>query len=190
MYIDALTDSVSSLEELLTNLLEWTRYEAKRIEYNPLKFDVKALCFDEIVPLYNTIVKKKNIIVKEGEASDSDNCYVFSDIKMVSTILRNLVSNALKFSHENAEVVLCFIDEGDCIRIVVKDNGVGIPEEKKKLLLSGKTFTTSGTNGEEGNGIGLEIVNKMLSICESKLHIESAPGKGSEFSFKLKKENG
>ncbi len=189
MYIDALTDSVSSLEELLTNLLEWTRYEAKKIEYNPLKFDVKALCFDEIVPLYNTMLKKKNIIVKEDEASDSDNCYVFSDIKMVSTIFRNLISNALKFSYENTEVSLCFVDEVDSIRIVVKDNGVGISEEKKKLLLSGKTFTTSGTNGEDGNGIGLEIVNKMLSICESKLHIESTPGKGSEFSFKLKKGN-
>ena len=189
MYIDALTDSVSSLEELLTNLLEWTRYEAKRIEYNPLKFDVKALCFDEIVPLYNTMLKKKNIIVKEVEVSNSDNCYVFSDIKMVSTILRNLISNALKFSYENTEVSLYFMDEDDSIRIVVKDNGVGISEEKKKLLLSGKTFTTYGTNGEDGNGIGLEIVNKMLSICESKLHIESTPGKGSEFSFKLKKGN-
>lgn len=189
MYIEALTDSVSSLEELLTNLLEWTRYEAKRIEYNPLKFDVKALCFDEIVPLYNTIIKKKNIIIKESDMSNTDNCYVYSDLKMVSTILRNLISNALKFSHENAEVTLCFIDEDDSVRIVVKDNGVGISEEKKKLLLSGNTFTTSGTNGEEGNGIGLEIVNKMLCICESKLHIESVPGKGSEFSFKLKKGN-
>ena len=186
MYIAALTDSVNSLEELLINMLEWTKFEMKRMEYKPINFDIRDICFNEVVPLFNTIAQKKQITIRECDVK-LDSYIVYSDIRMISAVLRNLVSNALKFSSDGKEVVICFNDLGDKIKVVVKDYGVGLPEDKVKLLLSGKSFTTLGTKGEQGSGIGMDLINKMLHQCNSELNIKSVVGEGSEFSFELKK---
>ena len=188
MYIAALTDSVNSLEELLVNMLEWTKFEMKRMEYKPINFDIRDICFNEVVPLFNTIAQKKQITIRECDVK-LDSYIVYSDLRMISAVLRNLISNALKFSSEGKEVVICFVDLGDKIKIVVKDYGVGLPEDKVKLLLSGKSFTTLGTKGEQGSGIGMDLINKMLHQCNSELNITSVLGEGSEFSFVLKKIN-
>lgn len=188
MYIAALTDSVNSLEELLVNMLEWTKFEMKRMEYKPINFDIRDICFNEVVPLFNTIAQKKQITIRECDVK-LDSYIVYSDLRMISAVLRNLISNALKFSSDGKEVVICFVDLGDKIKIVVKDCGVGIPEDKVKLLLSGKSFTTLGTKGEQGSGIGMDLINKMLHQCNSELNITSVLGEGSEFSFVLKKIN-
>lgn len=186
MYIAALTDSVNSLEELLVNMLEWTKFEMKRMEYKPINFDIRDICFNEVVPLFNTIAQKKQITIRECDVK-LDSYIVYSDLRMISAVLRNLISNALKFSSEGKEVVICFVDLGDKIKIVVKDYGVGLSEDKVKLLLSGKSFTTLGTKGEQGSGIGMDLINKMLHQCNSELNITSVLGEGSEFSFVLKK---
>jgi len=188
MYIAALTDSVNSLEELLVNMLEWTKFEMKRMDYKPINFDIRDICFNEVVPLFSTIAQKKQITIRECDVK-LDSYIVYSDIRMISAVLRNLVSNALKFSSDGKEVVICFNDLGDKIKVVVKDYGVGLPEDKVKLLLSGKSFTTLGTNGEQGSGIGMDLINKMLHQCNSELNIKSVVGEGSEFSFELKKIN-
>ena len=188
MYIAALTDSVNSLEELLVNMLEWTKFEMKRMEYKPINFDIRDICFNEVVPLFNTIAQKKQITIRECDVK-LDSYIVYSDLRMISAVLRNLISNALKFSSEGKEVVICFNDLGNKIKVVVKDYGVGIPEDKVKLLLSGKSFTTLGTKGEQGSGIGMDLINKMLHQCNSVLNIKSVVGEGSEFSFELKKIN-
>lgn len=185
MYIAALTDSVNSLEELLVNMLEWTKFEMKRMEYKPINFDIRDICFNEVVPLFNTIAQKKQITIRECDVK-LDSYIVYSDLRMISAVLRNLISNALKFSSEGKEVVICFVDLGDKIKVVVKDCGVGLSEDKVKLLLSGKSFTTLGTKGEQGSGIGMDLVNKMLHQCNSELNITSVLGEGSEFSFELK----
>ena len=186
MYIAALTDSVNSLEELLVNMLEWTKFEMKRMEYKPINFDIRDICFNEVVPLFNTIAQKKQITIRECDVK-LDSYIVYSDLRMISAVLRNLISNALKFSSDGKEVVICFVDLDDKIKVVVKDYGVGIPEDKVKLLLSGKSFTTLGTKGEQGSGIGMDLINKMLHQCNSELNITSVLGEGSEFSFVLKK---
>ncbi len=188
MYIAALTDSVNSLEELLVNMLEWTKFEMKRMEYKPINFDIRDICFNEVVPLFNTIAQKKQITIRECDVK-LDSYIVYSDLRMISAVLRNLISNALKFSSDGKEVVICFVDLGDKIKIVVKDCGVGLSEDKVKLLLSGKSFTTLGTKGEQGSGIGMDLINKMLHQCNSELNITSVLGEGSEFSFVLKKIN-
>lgn len=188
MYIAALTDSVNSLEELLVNMLEWTKFEMKRMEYKPINFDIRDICFNEVVPLFNTIAQKKQITIRECDVK-LDSYIVYSDLRMISAVLRNLISNALKFSSDGKEVVICFVDLDDKIKVVVKDYGVGIPEDKVKLLLSGKSFTTLGTKGEQGSGIGMDLINKMLHQCNSELNIKSVVGEGSEFYFVLKKIN-
>ena len=188
MYIAALTDSVNSLEELLVNMLEWTKFEMKRMEQKPINFDIRDICFNEVVTLFNTIAQKKQITIRECDVK-LDSYIVYSDIRMISAVLRNLISNALKFSSDGKEVVICFVDLDDKIKVVVKDCGVGISEDKVKLLLSGKSFTTLGTKGEQGSGIGMDLINKMLHQCNSELNITSVLGEGSEFSFVLKKIN-
>lgn len=186
-YVDALTDSIDSLEDLLVNLLEWTKVQMNKKQYNPVNFDVKDVCFRDVVPLFKGIAKKKNITIRECDIR-LDDYVVHSDLKMISAVLRNLISNALKFSHIGGEVVICFSDCGDSIKIAIKDKGVGIADEKINRLLSGDFLSTMGTSGEEGTGLGIDIVNKMLYLCNSKLNIESAVGGGSEFSFELRKK--
>lgn len=186
MYIESLTESVNSLEELLVNLLEWTKYEMNKIEYKPIAFDVRELCFEEVVPLFRSAAHKKRIVIRECDVK-LNGYEVFSDVRMISTVLRNVISNALKFTQEGKEIILCFKDEGDSIRVIVKDSGVGISEERLKILLSGKSLTTLGTNGEVGSGLGLDLIVKMLELCGSKLNVKSESGIGSEFSFELKK---
>lgn len=187
IHIAALSESVTSLEELLINMLEWTKFEAHKVEYIPMKFDVRELCFKEILPLYKSIANKKKITIKECDEK-LDNYQVYSDNRRVSTVLRNLISNAIKFSHEGNVIEIVFIDLGDKMRIVVKDNGIGMSEDKIHSLLSGSTFSILGTNKEEGSGLGIDIVNKNLLICESELNIISSVGSGSEFSFEIGKQ--
>lgn len=186
-YIDALTDSVDSLEDLLVNLLEWTKFEMNKTQYNPVNFDVRDVCFRDVVPLFKGIARKKKIEIRECDIK-IDNYVVHSDLKMISAVLRNLISNALKFSYIGGEIVICFKDCGDKIKVIVKDKGIGIANEKINNLLSGDFMSTIGTSGEEGTGLGIDIVNKMLHLCDSKLNIESVVGGGSEFSFELTKK--
>ena len=113
---------------------------------------------------------------------------VYGDEQMMRTVLQNLVSNAIKFTQPFGNVYLDTQEDGSEVRVSVKDDGVGIrPEDQEKLFRIDKSFTTKGTSGEAGTGLGLTLCKEFVEMHGSNLQVRSEPGLGTTFWFHLKK---
>ncbi len=115
-----------------------------------------------------------------------DELKVFADYNMLNTIIRNFVSNSLKFTEKGGSISIQIKNEKDRIYISVKDTGVGMNEESKsKLFRIDEFHSTSGTSGESGTGLGLIICREFAIKHEGEIKVESEVGKGSTFTFDL-----
>jgi two-component system sensor histidine kinase/response regulator len=111
---------------------------------------------------------------------------VFADPNMILTILRNLTSNAIKFSPENGNISISSQEGEGKVKVKVKDDGVGISEkDQERLFTFGEFHSTSGTGGEQGTGLGLLICQEFVKKNGGNLAVESEKGKGSIFYFDL-----
>ena len=134
--------------------------------------------------IFTMVAGLKNIkIVQDVPVAD---VAVRADIDMVKTGFRNLISNAIKFSNEGAEVVVSLAEEDGMAIVSVKDSGCGIDEENQRKLLHTDThFSTFGTNNEEGSGLGLLLCKDFVIKNGGKLWFTSKKGEGSTFSFSI-----
>lgn len=171
--------------DLLKNLLEWAKVQTGSISFNP---EVINICdtIDEEVKFSSNLWGKKKITI--GYSPKSDN-FVFADKNMVRTVFRNLLSNAIKFTSENGSIQLYskrVKENGEQIRISIQDNGVGISKKVLPTLFSiEENFSSDGTSGEEGTGMGLLFCKEFIDIQGGSIQAESVLGKGSIFSFSL-----
>jgi signal transduction histidine kinase/Tfp pilus assembly protein PilF len=181
-YIDIINKSAANLYRLLENLLEWSKSQTGNIQFKPEKISLRELAETGI----NTVMvnaKRKNIVIRNEIPADS---IVYADKNIVSTIIRNLVNNAVKFTHNNGEVVLSSRKVNGFIEVSVKDNGVGIgPVELKKLFNLEYNITSIGTNDEKGTGLGLLLCSEFVKKSGGRLWAESEAGKGSKFTFTI-----
>ena len=171
---------------LLANLLEWARTQTGMIKFSPEYFDL-AVQVKEVTDLFSVNANQKSIkFVNEMPA----NVPVIADKSMISNILRNLISNAIKFSHLNGTIIIKVeVNQKDTV-VSVKDNGVGIDAENiRKLFRLDMNFTTLGTQKEKGTGLGLLICKEFAEKHGGKLKVESVAGSGSTFSFNIPKLN-
>ena len=134
----------------------------------------------------------KNIQLKI--TNSVDDAQVLCDYNMILTILRNLTSNAIKFSHPNTTIKIDIIDfpmDNNYIQVSVKDSGVGIEEESvwKLFRIDEKVTSTTGTNNEGGTGLGLILCKEFIDKHSCKIWVESVLGEGTTFFFTLKKAN-
>ncbi|CAL6310571.1 unnamed protein product [Bathycoccus prasinos] len=114
------------------------------------------------------------------------NCQIWSDPNQVDIIIRNLLSNALKFTPTNGEIIIGAIQKLKTCEIYVKDNGMGMTEETiGKIFQKDSTHTTYGTNDEKGTGLGLSLCKEMVEKNKGKIWVHSAIGKGSSFYFTM-----
>ena len=122
-------------------------------------------------------------------ASKQKNVEIFSDPDIVKTIIRNLLSNAMKFSYSNSEVIFDIEEKEDCVIISVEDFGCGIPECNKVSILGDKEmgYTSYGTDNEEGSGLGLSLCNEFTKKLGGHIWFESEENKGSKFYVCLPK---
>lgn len=174
--------SVDRLSSLLDNLLNWAVQQQGNFPYVPEKLDIRAMA-DDLVKTFSTMAASKNIaLIAEVEAAPE----VWADRNTTMTIIRNLVSNALKFTPHQGEVKIKADLDNDSILIQVQDNGVGIPTEKLNDLfkLQAKK-STWGTDGEKGLGLGLQLVYDFVALNKGKIIVESTPDKGTTFSVWL-----
>ena len=168
---------------LLDNLLKWTKSQIGK-----LKVVYKDINMVEVVEgvseIFTMVAGLKNIkIVQDVPVAD---VAVRADIDMVKTVIRNLISNAIKFSNEGAEVVVSLAEEDGMAIVSVKDSGCGIDEENQRKLLHTDThFSTFGTNNEEGSGLGLLLCKDFVIKNGGKLWFTSKKGEGSTFSFSI-----
>ena len=133
--------------------------------------------------IFSLVSKSKNIQL----VNDSiDTVTVHADVDMVKTILRNLLSNALKFSYEGSQIIIGSQVETDKVIVSVKDSGKGMSaEDKEKLLKTETHFSRYGTNNEEGSGLGLLLCQDFAIKNGGDLWFESEEGKGSTFFFSI-----
>jgi len=170
---------------LLNNLLEWSRSQTGKIKYEPVLFDFAQLV-DEVIDLHSGTAEKKKIKLDGSGLAIGE---VNADRKMIYTVLRNLVSNALKFTQPGGEIRISGKDMGNEFEISVSDSGVGIPANKlDKLFSISENISTQGTDNETGTGLGLLLCKEFVEKNGGKIRVQSAVGKGSEFLFTIPKK--
>ncbi|HYX08115.1 MAG TPA: MASE3 domain-containing protein [Bacteroidales bacterium] len=167
---------------LLENLLEWTRSQSGRMEWQPEPIELNLLC-REVIDL---MISKANLKDLELNLAAPDNIEVIADSNMVKTILRNLISNAIKFSEFGAKININVQSNREFAKIAVEDHGMGIPEDKiSSLFRIDESFIRTGTNKEHGTGLGLVLSHEFAEKNGGRLWVESEPGNGSTFFFTL-----
>jgi len=180
--INSFHRSAKRIYVLLENLLMWSRSQTNRIKYLPDEFDLYQLA-SENIQLFNLHAEKKGLnlaFVSEKEL------IVFADREMINTVLRNFLHNAIKYSEPGGKVVLELKQEENRIKVSVEDTGVGMNAEKLNNLFNlASKWTTPGTDGEKGTGLGLIVCKEFVERHGAKIQVQSEPGKGSEFGFWL-----
>ncbi len=168
--------------DLLNNLLEWSRSQTGRIEYKPCDFSLTDLVRQNIVSI-SSAANKKNIDVQN---EIKEYIMAFGDQRMINTVVRNLIVNALKFTGSGGEIVLSQKEENEFIIVTVTDTGVGISEKNlSKLFKLTESISTPGTEEEQGTGLGLILCKEFVEKNGGKIWVESEYGRGSKFSFSL-----
>lgn len=168
--------------ELLENLLDWSRLQTERLTRKIEKHNLQSNV-DNIFQLYTEIAKNKHITLQNNISPD---VFVYCDIEMTKTVLRNLILNAIKFTNKQGIVSLNSIESDSHIEIQVSDNGLGIVAENLPYLFSiEKNISTLGTNNEKGTGLGLMLSKELIEKQGGSIWVESELGKGSTFKFTL-----
>lgn len=182
--IRTLYNSTRQSFALLDNLLIWSRANSGKIAFRPEVLLVAQL-FEDVTDVQRFSAQAKNISI-EFTLSD-DNMEVTADNEMTSTILRNLVSNAIKFTPENGSIMLSAVQSDPLQTIIsVTDTGVGIPADQLPWLFDPEsTYSTVGTQQERGTGLGLILCREFVERNGGNIWAESTPGKGSAFYFTL-----
>ena len=170
---------------LLDNLLKWTKSQIGRMNTVFQEVDISEVVLFAS-KMSDVVAQVKNI---EVEYEIPGPITVSCDVDMVKTIMRNLMSNAIKYSQEGGKIVVAVSETPTHAAISVRDNGIGIKEEDiPKLLNPEPHYTTYGTKNEEGSGLGLQLVQDLTHRNGGSLTIESKEGEGSTFTFTIAKE--
>ncbi len=178
----SMNNSAKHLFRLLENLLEWSRAQSGKIEFQPVKLNLNELVFDNCYFIKKMTAKKN----QELEPVYCDKPIVFADYNMIDTIIRNLLSNAVKFTPQNGRIEVKVCEEADKVRFSVSDSGIGIGKaDVEKLFSLDKSTRRQGTDNEKGTGLGLLIIKEFIEKHNSRIEVQSTEGKGSVFSFCL-----
>ncbi len=181
-FIELIHKSSKQLHSLLENLLQWSRAQTGRLSFKPRKLNLKDIIADNY-NLTRASAGMKNITITFDVPDD---LCAWADADMVNTILRNLITNAIKFSHEGKTIKIETEKQDQRIFIKVIDEGVGISDEDKdKLFKIGFNTSQVGTANEEGTGLGLILCKEFAKRNGGDVTVESEPGKGSIFTFSL-----
>jgi|GEM_PF-899223 len=184
MMIKAVNNSANDAFKLLDNLLTWSRSESGRIPFIPEKLHLKILLLETISNLQASADQKQIQLfetISEGEI-------VFADKNMITTVLRNLISNAIKFTNKGGSITISSKthSNSDFLEISVEDSGVGIPNEKiDDIFRIDKNTSTKGTENEKGTGLGLILCKEFVEKHGGKIWVESKIDKGSTFYFTI-----
>jgi len=181
-YSDIIQQSSKRAMDLLMNLVEWSQSQIGRMVFNPEYFVIGEL-IDEVILLLSDAAKLKSIIIRKALLP---NTIVYADKNMISTVLRNLISNAIKFTHLNGEIIIPIVKKEGEIIVSVDDNGVGMTQDKiDRIFQIDENYSTPGTQNEKGTGLGVIICKKFVEKHGGKIWVDSKVGIGSTFYFSL-----
>ncbi|MFA5512284.1 MAG: PAS domain-containing sensor histidine kinase [Candidatus Kapaibacterium sp.] len=174
-------ESSQNLYKLLDNLLEWSRIQSGKIQYNPITMQLSTLIMMNIDLLIPT-AKQKNIRLVNQVSSK---CLVYTDVNIINTVIRNLISNSLKFSFPGSEIVINAHTYDDrFVEICVSDSGTGMSEiVRDKLFKLDCHITSKGTGEETGSGLGLILCNDLVKLNGGNIRVESKLNEGTRIYF-------
>ena len=176
-----LSDRVNGTYDLIENILFWSKAQIEGQKLEPSVFEVREL-IDENLDLFMYDFKNKGIELKLRVPWGLE---VYADRESMNLVMRNLISNALKFTQKDGKISIIAEGEFRKVKIVVEDTGVGIPTEKINQLFKFDNYSTVGTMGERGTGLGLSISKEFINRNNGQLFVESRLGKGTAFTITI-----
>ncbi|MBW8334499.1 MAG: PAS domain S-box protein [Prolixibacteraceae bacterium] len=183
-FANIIQDSSERAMDLLVNLLEWSRSQTGRMEFLPEEIDFGQL-LTNVIRLLNDSAENKGISIY---TELPDRSFVFADKAMLGTILRNLISNSIKYTKSEGVITVAAKQMNNGLLVSVTDDGVGISSEDiSKLFRIEKNHSTAGTQNEKGTGLGLILCREFVEKHGGKIWAESQVGKGSTFYFTIPK---
>lgn len=179
--------SATNLYNLLTNLLEWSRLQRGVTGFNPETFELTAIIVECIEPV------KENAEKKEIEITTSipENLKISADLHMIQTIIRNLVSNAIKYTPKKGTIKISATTNRDkSVEVCIKDNGIGMTQQIiDHLFLIDQNINRQGTEGEPSTGLGLIICKEFVEKHGGRIWVESKEEQGSKFCFTIPQDH-
>ena len=171
------------LNNLLTNLLEWALIQKDNLKFEPTRFKIGEV-IQECLDIYKENIHKKQIACINNISTEQS---VYADINMIKTIVRNILSNAIKFTHPEGSISLNLVQiDTTTLCIEISDTGLGMDMEKTKNLFNIKqNYSSIGTDNERGTGLGLVLCKDLVKKNGGKIWVESTLGLGSSFKFTL-----
>lgn len=186
-YIIGVDDTAKNISKLLGNLLEWSHIQRGKITFNPENIQLK-LVTDQSIEIVRQQCEAKDI---QLEHNVPDNLYVFADLNMVFTIMRNLISNAGKFTKRGGKITVSAMEADKFIKIEIKDSGIGMSQEKiLKLFKIDEKISTLGTENEPSTGLGLILCHEFITKNNGSILVTSEEGIGTTFAVLLPKVEG
>lgn len=183
-YVESIKKSAQNTYNLLENLLEWSRTQSQGIRMNKVNFVLNDLV-NESIEVLKTSAEEKEIVLN-NYVSDAYVCN--ADYSMIGTVVRNLVSNAIKFTNRNGMVIIDAKEENRNIRLSVSDTGIGIDKEKLENLFSlAENVSSEGTENEPGTGLGLKLSYEFIVRNEGSIWAENNKDKGTTFYISIPK---
>jgi PAS domain S-box-containing protein len=183
-FLEMISLSTHSAYQLLENLLEWARSQTDRLSIEPESILLQAL-IEQIKELQKLHASNKEITFVDKVGDDIT---VLADKNMLNTVIRNITSNAIKYTNHGGSITFKSAVNKNNVVIEITDTGIGIPENKiKELFLLDKVSSTAGTEGETGTGLGLIVCNDFMLKNKGSIDITSEPGKGSSFFLTIPK---
>ena len=180
--LNEIHSSSNSIYELMDNLLLWAKNQSGTIQVHPERININ----DNIIEAYEIFRNQASYKKIEIKLNIGSSNYISADPQMINTILRNLFSNALKFTKKNGDILIDVQRLTSEIKVSITDNGKGIPpDDLKKILDDRGGFSTKGTADESGTGLGLLVVRDFVKGNKGVFWVESTEGVGSTFCFTL-----
>lgn len=182
-FLETLQGSVDSVSGSLDNLLHWATSQMESFQTNAVAIDLDVV-MDGKIAFWQLAIRKKNITIKHRKQGLN----AFADLDQVRTVMRNIVGNAIKFTHAGGEIAISYREHAGMIGTVITDSGIGISQEKLNDLFTlrpGKR--THGTENEKGSGLGLMISKQFVEQNHGNIRVTSEPGKGATFIIWLPK---
>lgn len=180
--IHHLKERTKETSTLLTSLLQWSRVKSDKFEMHPSESNVYVIV-SSCIQLLNANAMNKNINI---HVDSDDSAVAWCDEVSIHTVVRNLISNAIKFTNTNGSIWVRTKKTSKCLRIEIIDSGVGMsPETIEKIFEKNEHYTTSGTQNEQGTGLGLMLVKEFVEKNNGSLSVQSVIGEGSTFVIEL-----
>lgn len=179
-FIQLMNQSAKQLFDTVENLLEWSLTKMKGDEPKPEIINLKNMIDNAVSLLLNCAFHKNIKLI----TSIDSNIFAFADKNMLDCILRNLISNAIKFTHNEGTVEIKAEGKLSYVFVTITDTGIGINEKNMKDLFNARR-TTNGTGNEKGSGLGLSLCKEFIEINGGDIWVESTVGEGTSFMFVL-----